>query len=840
MKQVILFLSDKSSQWIVDQFNLLSAARNEQTEVFFLYHERNSVIPDSVKALNYYKFTSEVLHELGYTPLEESLIPGSCHFPLLKFYLDNRQYDYYWFIEDDISFNGNWDNLFQAYKNSTADFISTFIKGYSEDPQWYWWSKLKTNNKKILTENKMRSFNPIYRLSNAALGCIDNALKNGWSGHNEALFATLLYNRGFALTDMGGTGKFVEKGYENRFYTKSSLSHLPVELGDRLNCIYHPIKEKKVICLDKLKKNCVISAVGKDSLHREWIKENPDFDLHLIVYDNSYNRFYNDTDFISYEKGQKFKLVYNYLQKHPQYLEKYDYFFLPDDDIQMDAANISDLFLLMKKHCLQIAQPALSDSYYTYEHTLRDKFCKLRYTNFIEIMAPCFSREVLKKVLTTFNVNNSGWGIEYHWPLLIDFTGTEIAIVDQLYAIHTRPIQSFCMQNRKELVEYVEKNNLNHAILETGVIPTDSKTIRLIADRTTYKLVEGLCGSIAESLLKSTRYSENISAGLCGIAGISLSLANYSRISEKKRYADIASSMIEKMGESLVRIKANMSFYNGLPGFSWYIEYLAQHGFIENDTDDVLEEICNHINNQKIGEISRFNIEHILGVIPHYIRRMKNPLFSTNTELHKRERGTLIRILHLIDKWSKSLSTLETNTSLKNITDCILLLCQVKEIFNFPVVDSALQRLSVYIKQSNPGSQLSYLLKAYILILVAESMNHIQEKNKIVEELINNYEKDIENTEIQQMLDLYLLHKIYSQTKNPFFRVQALIILQKFIHKDEDEVSFLCKIRYSYKNEEDHLNTDRIIYLELILLSILSNKDLELDNCILLGSLPVT
>lgn len=46
-------------------------------------------------------------------------------------------------------------------------------------------------------------------------------------------------------------------------------------------------------------KNCVISVVGKSSLHKEWIRGicDCDFDLHLVVYDNSYAEFVNDMSF---------------------------------------------------------------------------------------------------------------------------------------------------------------------------------------------------------------------------------------------------------------------------------------------------------------------------------------------------------------------------------------------------------------------------------------------------------------------------------------------------------------------------------------------------------------
>lgn len=53
-------------------------------------------------------------------------------------------------------------------------------------------------------------------------------------------------------------------------------------------------------------RNCVISAVGKESAHRSWSSGNKkDFDLHLIVYDDSYESYRNDTDFVVHAKGYK-------------------------------------------------------------------------------------------------------------------------------------------------------------------------------------------------------------------------------------------------------------------------------------------------------------------------------------------------------------------------------------------------------------------------------------------------------------------------------------------------------------------------------------------------------
>ncbi|MCM1311786.1 MAG: DUF707 domain-containing protein [Bacteroides sp.] len=223
--------------------------------------------------------------------------------------------------------------------------------------------------------------------------------------------------------------------------------------------------------------NCVIAAVGKDSLHREWIKDKDDinFDLHLMVYDDSASQYEADTRFIYQAKGRKLRLVYEYLRLHPEYIDRYDYFLLADDDISATAKQISDLFAAMEKYKLKIAQPALTDSYYSFRHTLQDKRYKLRYTNFVEMMFPCFSHEALKKVLCTFNENPTGWGVEYHWARLVGDPRHNMAIIDEVAVRHTRPLQSWTCENFRYMHDYIRKYGLSKQIEVYSSIPSGTE-----------------------------------------------------------------------------------------------------------------------------------------------------------------------------------------------------------------------------------------------------------------------------------------------------------------------------------------------------------------------------
>lgn len=391
-------------------------------------------------------------------------------------------------------------------------------------------------------------------------------------------------------------------------------------------------------------------------MHRKWIKESPNFDLHLIVYDDSFNSYYNDTVFISPQKGYKFELVYNYLVRNPIYLEKYQYFFILDDDIQIDATNIAKLFENMEKYNLSIAQPALTDSYYTYEHTMKCKSTLLRYSNFVEMMAPCFSQDALKKVIFTFNESKSGRGIEFHWAELIGFSGTEMAIIDDIEAVHTRPIQSFNPQNVKELTDYIEKYKLSREISEFGSLPnenykpTESKDWKpIVTDSFLYGFIQNQLEIIGNSLLCNIYSTENLGL-LEGRTGVSLFFLNYYKLTGKRKYFDYAIAIVESPCNNLGALKDNFGFSNGLSGISWYIEYLAQHEYIENDTDEVLEEICICLNEINFNQLTQFGLKNgLIGYGMHFQARMSNPNFSPQKELNARERNINSIIIGLLD-----------------------------------------------------------------------------------------------------------------------------------------------------------------------------------------------
>ena len=542
MKQAVLYLTNKSNEWTLSAFHALEQSLQGKADVYFAYHQQGDVLPVSLQNIeNQFVFTSDILSELGYTPIEEGkLVPGSNHFPLLKFFKENQGYDYYWLVEDDVRFSGEWKEFFGSFASCTSDFLSSVIETKAENPNWYWWTSLKTGNEVIAEEKLLKSFNPIYRLSRKALACIDAYLRIGWMGHHEVLLPTLLYNKGFLVEDFGGVGAFVCPENKAKFYNDTSMRIAPVLPDDRKNYLFHPVKEEKIRQNGSYKKNAVFVAAGEGSLHRQLLKGDANFDLHLLIYDGSYSKFCNDTDFIACDAGYKMDMTYRYLHRHPDLLDKYEYFFLMDDDIEMSTEEVNKLFGIMKQYHLRIAQPSLVMSYYTYLHTLRIPFCVLRYTNFVEMMVPCFSKEALVKVLPTFERKVRGCGIEYHWSRLIHGGHKDMAIIDKVNACHVRPLRHW--EYQQELISYFNVNNLNATIITYSSLYEENdnpvKKAECLVENNIVQL-NAIASDVLKLFTKEMRYMDFVPfVTYCCL---------YSVVSNKRFYMDIAKRSIKEL-----------------------------------------------------------------------------------------------------------------------------------------------------------------------------------------------------------------------------------------------------------------------------------------------------
>ena len=187
-------------------------------------------------------------------------------------------------------------------------------------------------------------------------------------------------------------------------------------------------------------KNLVITRAGPKSLHERWLLPAADrnFDLLVASFDPDSRPNEAAGTFHRFIPGSK---VHGWQTTvSDDFIDRYDYVALIDDDIDTDADSLSRLFALGAAQGFTIFQPSLSwDSYFTYAGTVRNPLFTFRRVNYIEMMAPFFAVRALRQIAPLFDY---GWesGIDLIWGSALLPEDRRFAIIDAIPIRHTRPV----------------------------------------------------------------------------------------------------------------------------------------------------------------------------------------------------------------------------------------------------------------------------------------------------------------------------------------------------------------------------------------------------------------
>lgn len=215
-------------------------------------------------------------------------------------------------------------------------------------------------------------------------------------------------------------------------------------------------------------KNLVICPAGDNSIHNTWNTEGRDFDTVILYYGDNEKVFeeYSKTSNRCLKvKGQKGKLLFDFISNNIPYIINYDFIWQVDDDIKSNFLDINKFFKINKLYDLWLSQPCISQNV-SFEIEKKNIDTILRFTNFVEILCPCFSLRTLLFLYNTYNYNQSSWGLDFLWPKLLGYPLDKIAIVDEVEVEHTRPVASgygsrFKKEPMLELKEIFNNFNLS-------------------------------------------------------------------------------------------------------------------------------------------------------------------------------------------------------------------------------------------------------------------------------------------------------------------------------------------------------------------------------------------
>lgn len=256
----MLFVSHRNTSALVREFLKIRSSAGE--DAAFWAHDALAGDPAPAHPeIPVFEFDADTFSRTYHTFMGDSIVPGNAHYVVLDFWRRNPTFDHYWFIEYDVRFSGNWSEFFDYFRNNPADFLSAHVCRHRPGCTWHWWGHLTHPSEYISLSERLRSFNPVFRISNRALSVIDSCHRDGWTGHHEVLLPTLLHANNCVIEDFGGRGEFVPPDRRDKFYHPNRLFHRKLDwatgthrfippkafMGIRRNTIHHPVKPLPVV-----------------------------------------------------------------------------------------------------------------------------------------------------------------------------------------------------------------------------------------------------------------------------------------------------------------------------------------------------------------------------------------------------------------------------------------------------------------------------------------------------------------------------------------------------------------------------------------------------------------
>ena len=149
--------------------------------------------------------------------------------------------------------------------------------------------------------------------------------------------------------------------------------------------------------------------------------------------------------------------------------QDFDYIAVLDDDVSLRISDINRLLFLGRLHQLDIFQPSLShESPTSFPHLRNRPGFSVVATNFVEVMAPFFSRRAFEMSRDLFDQSISGWGMDIVWSDRMIKKGGKLGVIHEVVASHLRPhnSQHWTLPNgetpKAEMIRLMKANGLDH------------------------------------------------------------------------------------------------------------------------------------------------------------------------------------------------------------------------------------------------------------------------------------------------------------------------------------------------------------------------------------------
>lgn len=222
---------------------------------------------------------------------------------------------------------------------------------------------------------------------------------------------------------------------------------------ERFTRLARPEEAEPLTPLSQPRRNLVVLRADATSLHTRWARDlgGQDRTWDLCV------SWYGSAESFEACGPAEYTVLQNVERKFPSLhrlcypgspIFDYDHVAFPDDDIEITWGGMNELFSVAAEHRLALCQPALTaDSFISHAITRQQPGQRLRYTNFVEVMVPVFSKAALARCAGSFLLSPSAWGLDFIWPQILGGHRHRVAVIDAVGVRHTRPAgQAYDMQ----------------------------------------------------------------------------------------------------------------------------------------------------------------------------------------------------------------------------------------------------------------------------------------------------------------------------------------------------------------------------------------------------------
>lgn len=137
-------------------------------------------------------------------------------------------------------------------------------------------------------------------------------------------------------------------------------------------------------------------------------------------------------------RGSKFQNLKSLFNSNPRIFDPYDAVLVLDDDLSLNANEVTGLFDFRQQHDFWIVQPAFQwGSSLGDQYSRCNPLVRYRYTNFVEVNAPLFRVDKLEQFMRIYDGSLVGWGIDM-WYLNLFEEGAlrKFAICDEISTVN--------------------------------------------------------------------------------------------------------------------------------------------------------------------------------------------------------------------------------------------------------------------------------------------------------------------------------------------------------------------------------------------------------------------